>query len=1111
MRLIHQAIDKPRLVILGAVLLCAAGLAAVFTLPKERTPRVKLPVIVVAVPNAGASAATNETEILREIEDESRTLDGLRSHQFVVSQAVHGATVVQFVFDHSRSVEDAKRDVESLINRIKSRFPREAQQDPGPIVNDIGYDNWPIIQVFIAGGSDGMQRRRIAERLETEIESVNGVAGVDIFGGLEREVHIEVDPNLMVLYGFSYAQVEGAIRRANMEVPSGTIEAGASDQRVRTASRLQNIEDLRQIPVGVSEGKPVMLADVARVSMSSKTRKSIARYGGEDAVVLLVRPKTDVDVLAAANGAQAAVEKFIAEGGAENTRVGTVRSQAREIHYMVEQLGSNALWGTVLVIIMLWFAFGWRNATLIAISFPFCILGTAAALWVAKMTINPDLAINNMTLFAIIVVVGEVADGAIIVGENIYRHRELGKSAGEAAKAGLAEVHGPLMSAYLTTIAGFAPLLMVRGVVGDFLELLPIVTIFALVAAILVAYFLLPTLSVYLMGRPRKVITPPTNPDGSLMTEDQLAIANADALIAISPLKRAFGAVLEAALRHRMLVLAMTLVLTAVPIALFYIGAVGFEFMPDDDQPIVEVYFELPLGSSMEQKSVEVADKIEKAVAQIIRPDEWHRPSASADRVKPVTTIGDPGALNIRLDVSHGSGPEFGMVYIELSDADERVRTTKQIREAITQGLPPMPGVVVRVSSPTEGPPTEAAVVIRVMGHKETSYEALSERAEKVEELLRSIPGVFDVTNDYRKRPELVVTPNRAIASLFDIDAAAIATSVNYALEGVKVGDVDFGGDEKIELRLRNLASHRDKVTDLANLPLRSPTGKIVSLSEVASVDRKIAPNSIQHFDRHRSISIRCELMDGVLPDHVRAAMVAAMRPELSATQQHELVTNLSNRTIYSDDEAIVEFGGSNEIRNDAAKDIQLALTVSMGLMLIILVVQFNSFIEPAIVLFSVPLCLIGVTVGLVIFGLNFSIMAMIGIVALSGVVVDNAMVMIEFINDMCKQGVPLRKAVVYAGQFRVRPLILTTMTNVMGMLPAALNIGGGGLIWVPLSVTIIFGLGFATITQLILVPIMVYTFDFGSRGRRHDADAARPLDEPQLPAGDTATAPVAA
>ncbi|MCC7193022.1 MAG: efflux RND transporter permease subunit [Phycisphaeraceae bacterium] len=1071
-----KVIAYPKLVILATVILCGLGVGAMFTLPKEKSPRVKLPVITVAVPNPGAPPSTNESQIIRKIEEQAGTLRGLKDSGAVHSQALHGMALVQFVFEDDVSVKDAKADVESLINRIKGEFPPEAQQNPGPIINDVGFENFPIIQVFVAGGADGRQRRQIAERLKTQMEKVEGVAGVDIFGGLEPEVQIELDPNRMSIYGFTYQQVEGAIRHANHEAPSGAIESSdGGDLRVRTSSRLKNIEEIKEIPLGQRQGKPVILADIAtKIYVGHKPLDSIARYDGKDAAVLLARPKTDVDVLAAANAIQSTVDRFVANKENQGTQIGTVRSQAREIHYMLNQLTSNAWQGTLMVVIMLWIVFGWRNAAIISTAFPFCLLVTFALMWLAKHTIYPGLAINNMVLFAMILVVGEVADGSIVVGENIYRHRELGRGPLEAARRGMAEVGVPVLFAYATTVASFAPLFLVRGVMGEFLRQLPIVTIFALIAAVLVDHFLLPVMSVYLMKSPprKKGDCDATGQPVADLSQDEEEIANAETLSRASRMSRGYGWIMDHLIPHRGLVMTLAAVAVIIPMGLFFIGAVGFELFPEADTPVIEVNFELPLGSSMEKKSVEVASTIEAAVNRAVRPEEWYQPSPGSPRVRPVTTIGEAGRLNTRLDAPVGTGPEFGMVYVELELAADRQRSNSQIRKAIEDELPAMPDVIVHVTSPKEGPPAGAPVVVRVLAQRETSLDELAQRSKSLERLLRTIPGTRDVTSDFRRRNELNATPNRAVAGLYDIDAQQIATSVSYALEGVRVGSVDFGGDEEIDLRLRNAPSDRDQVEDIKNLPLRSPTGKQPTLGAVADVDRTMSAHVIQHYDQKRVINIRCQLDEGVLPDDVKRQLVAALRTDLSETQRHALVQSHSNRVLLSDDEVVVEFGGENQLRDEAFIDLNLAMAIALIGNLVIFVFQFNNFRQPLLILGSVPLSFVGVALGLLLWGLNFSVSAMIGVVALSGIVVDNAMVLVEFANKMRDHGVPVERAVVYAGQLRMRPLILTTLTNVVGLIPVAFNLSGGGELWQPLAVAIMAGLGFSTVIQLFVVPL---------------------------------------
>lgn len=1093
MRLSERAIEAPRLVLLVTLLVCGFGLAGVFTLPKERDPRVKLPVVVVAVPNLGATPDTNEREIVRRFEDALKTLDGLRDEGAIISQAVNGAAVFQIVFEDGVEVSDARLDVESITNRVKSEFPIQAQSDPGPQVNDIAFEDWPIIQVVVAGGSDPVRRRRVAERLQSEIENLPGVAGVDVFGGLVQEVRIEIDPHLMVQYGFTYDGLRTAVRRANEESPSGDIDtAPGANFQVRIEHKLDSIEAIEAVPIGVFDGKPVVLADVAQVRLGHEKVASIARYGGEDAVVLLARRKTDIDVLAAAEAIQDVVLGF---PGQEFT-IGLTRDQGREIRYMLHQLGTSAGYGTILVIIILWVFLGWRNASLIGLSVPLAILGSAAIMLLAKRSITPDLAINSMTLFAMILVVGMVVDGCIIVGENIYRHRELGLAPVEASKRGIAQVGPSLVCAYLTTFAAFGPMFLVRGVMGDFLELLPIVVSFALFSAMLVDHILMPVLSLYFMKTP-KGAPAPDQPIPRCLSQADSACASeiraAETMVSSSRAAAVYGRMLDYALHHRLMVLLMATMVTMAPIVLFAAGAIGVEFFPESDYAIVEVHFELPLGSSMKTRTSQVGRTIEQAVMRAVRPEEWYQRRPDAPRVKPVTTIGEPGALTNRLDTPHGTGPEFGMVYIELELAGSRERTLAEIRNAILAEIPPLPDVIVKLASPSEGPPVGSPVLVRVLGRERTTLEELAERAREIEDLLRSIPGTYDVSSDFRMRPEFVVIPDRMQASLFEIDASQIGSSINYALEGVKVGEVDFGGDEQIDLRIRNLASHRDEFEDLSNLPMLTRTGNPVILDQVASVARTQSANVIRHYDRQRVINIRCELEGGMLVDDVRSKLAAGLAIAGSNGRRGP-VSARNDRLIFADDRVAIEFDGETSIRDDALYDLKIALLVAFVLMLIILVLRFNSFIQPLIVLSSVPLSLVGVAIGLMICGFHFSVSAMIGVVALAGIVVNDAIVLVDFINRLRQSGVALQQAVIYAGQLRLRPIFLTTVTTVGGLLPLSLNIAGGGEFWQPLTVTMMFGLGFATLLQLFIIPLAYYTFD-----RCQRASLLDPMRRPEL------------
>lgn len=1078
----ERIIHRPRLVIAGVMVIGLVSIAAVLTLPRERTPRVRLPVIVVAVQNAGASAATNELLIVNAIEDHASQLDGLRKNGGVLSEAHHGAAIVQYTFSSGVDVEEARRDVETLLNQIRGELPREAQSNPGPLVKDIAFEDWPVIQILVAGGDSAETRHRVAERLKARAEQLPGVAAVDAFGDFEPEIHVEANPHLLALHGLTFQELASSVRRAIADLPSGSIEStDGMEIHVRTQGRPVDLTTLRRTPVSAGDGRPLLLQDVSTVRVGQAPRTSRARFAGKDAVVLLVRPQTDADLLATAQAAQQLVDDVAASGQAEGLVVGTGRAMTRQIHSMLQQLGSSAAWGTMIIFIVLLAFLGWRNALLIVCAVPFALLTTGAVLWIVKRTFLPDLAINNMVLFGIILVSGLVVDGCIIVGENIFRLRESGHAPLAAATRGLAEVARSLVTAYLTTLAAFIPMMMVGGVVGEFLQILPVVVLVALCSALLADHFLLPVLSVYFM-RVRQGA--PLECDHK--QQHSTAQAPENPWLAGAP--RRYAAFLRGVIHRPVRAFMAAIVLALAPIAAVASGAMGLTFFPESDIPIIEVHFELPLGSSID-RTEQVAGELERAVSRAVRPDEWYLPSPRAARSQPVTTIGEPGALNTNLDGQQGAGPEFGMIFIELENAEDRARPISAIRESILAELPRLPGVVVRVRSPSDGPPTGAPVLVRVKAREHTPLEALASRAAQVEAVLSRAVSARDVRNDHRVRPGVQVSPDREAAALYALDAEQINAAVSYALDGVRVAEIDFGGDEQLDVRVRGLAAERDALSDLVNLPLRSHTGRIATLEQVADIQRITAANVIRHYDGRRVINIRAEVAADASPDDVKEELIAALRPELTSAQRFHMLR--SERTLLADSDVIIEFGGENEARDEALKDLHVALGVAVGAMMLILLAQFNSFRQTLIVMFSVPLGFAGVVLGHLAWGLPFSISSMIGVVALSGIVVNDAIVLVDFYNQSRAAGHAPQEAAIRAAQLRFRPIILTTLTTIGGLLPLSLNLWGGAEFWQPLAVAIMSGLAVATVLQLLLVPLACCTFC------RSDASLA----QPRLPA----------
>ena len=1090
----EQSVEHPRIVLVVAFALAMFGFLGIKELPKERTPRIKLPIVMVAVANPGGQPLTNDTQIVRRIEEEvAGELSDLDESGGVQSQALYGAGLVQFFFQDGVDIRDAKQDVQEIINRIKGEFPERAQADPGPILSEIDFEGWPIVQVFLAGGEAG-ERYMMADALQDRLEALEGVRVVQEFGRRQREVQALLDPERLAQHRLTSADVIDALQRGNIDLPTGELERVGIERRVRFDGRFADIDEIRGLPLVERDGAILRLGDVAEVEFGYEPQTSIARYGQRDAVVLQVMGMKDINVLALADRIEALVAGFaesrgLSAGGADagdGIQIGTNRSQGREIRIMFDQLGSSALFGMILVVLVLTVFMGWRNALLISIAIPFSLIVAAALMLLAKRTFFDDLAINNMSLFSLILVIGMVVDGALIVGENIYRHREMGQAPVDAAKLGIREVGPAVLTADLTTVAAFAPMYVVQGVMGDFMGTMPTVVIFALGASLMVDHFLLPALSVYLLKPSKKKLQSAVEGGHASATGevDPGAIAK---MAQATRLSRLYGRIIRRSMEHRRLVIGLTLLAATTPAFLAWSGALGFEFFPESDIAQLEAYVETPMGTDMETGAVAAAALVEDAILRGIRPEEWHHPVKGGPPVQPTTTIGETSALSTRLEMSWESGPEYARIYCELVLEQHRDRNVHEIIESIRAELPDMPGVRVELKAATEGPPAGADVYVRVLGDESISIERLAQRASEIEAIIASIPGTIDVNSTHRLRPQYRATPIREVAGFFGVSADDIARAISSALRGVEVTDVDFGGDEEFDIRVRSTADTRRTLSDLKDLPVRTASGRVVSLDQVAHVRRVVEPNTIRRYDRKRMIAVSATLEDGVLADDVKAELKKQLgvsegetpiRPGLEGVVDR-LRAGLAgagadpDTEMYRDREIVVQFGGENEIRDDAVADLQLAMMLATALMGVILIVQFNSFVQPLIVLAAVPLSLIGVGFGLALIGLNFSVAAMIGVVALAGIVVNDGIVLVSFINQLRAVGVEKQRACILAGQLRLRPVFLTTVTTVGGLAPLALNFSGGGEFWQPLTLSIIFGYSFATALTLVVIPLL--------------------------------------
>lgn len=1010
MKLLERAVDRPLPVILVAALLVLAGAWCLSTLPVNRTPQVEIPYSVVYVPYVGASSEDVESEISIDLEEQLQTLDDLR-HQTVV--ASDGVSTHILEFEDRADMKESLRSTHDEVQAAEVEFPDDA--DPA-LVQELSFDELPIVFFTLTGG-DAFRLREIAEDLAPSLETVPGVSAVDVFGGLEREVHVEADPAVLARHDLTLADLAAALAPQSRSRPSGELLGLERHHRIRATGEFDSLDEIRDVVLR-SRGRNVLqLRDVARVELGHVRRTSAAWLDGRPSVTLIVKRRPEVNTLETVRLLEARIEQLRARlpPGVE---IATTSNAARVIAMMIRQLGTSAAFGLALVVAALFSIFGLRRALLVGSVLPISLLVTFIGLTIFGM------AISNIALFSLILVLGLVVDGAIIVGEAIHAEAEAGAGPREAAKLGIARVGLPVIAADLTTVAAFLPMLMMVGVMGQFMSVMPKVVCFAIVGSVFVDHFLLPAVAARLPEQPRPAARARR---GWLSPE-------------LPELRRHYGKALSRALDRRAVVLGAAGLAFLAAVAVFLSGAVESIFLPKTDQARFTVNYDLPRGTPLEETS-----RIGLLLASHVEALEGVEHY--------VLTTGDTGALSTDGREGGRVGPEYGRISVELVDASERDAAQSALVQQLRGDLARYAGVEIDVSELTEGPGVGAALAIRVKGEGLDELEAV---AREVERRVEAIPLATDLRVDYdRSQPEIRVELDRAqAAARHGISPERVSAGLLTAFHGLELGRM-WVGDERIDLRLRADEALPRTLDAVGELPLRSSDGRIVPLAEVATLSLDFGRNSIFRHDGRRTVTVRADAREGASS----VALEQAAREQLDSLSLPEGV--------------VLEYGGETEERDRSYASLWSALKWALLLIYVIIAMQFDSLVKPFIVLLTVPLAIVGVTGGLLVTGTPFSFMVFIGIVSLTGIVVNDGIVMVDAIQRKRRAGMPLRPAIESASLSRLRPVLLTTVTTTAGLLPLTLNLTEGGEFWVPLGVAIISGLLVASALTLFVVPVL--------------------------------------
>ncbi|MBX3411103.1 MAG: efflux RND transporter permease subunit [Pirellulales bacterium] len=1056
MKLSDQAVDHPRIVLALTALVMLCAVMSAMLIPIQRTPAIHTAIVMVAVPYPGAQPIEVEEQITRKIE---RALERLNNVDFVVSTSMRGSSVTQIVFLDGVDSDKARNDVEHLINEVRRELPlgREVQ----PSVNVIDFESMPIMLVNLtaADGFDERSLKQIAEEVQDNLKTIHGVANTQLFGGRQRELHVNFDPDLLVQYGLSIDELRRTLQGFHAPMPGGSLNAKDFDLNVRSETKFRNVNDIRTAVIREKEGRLITVADVADVSDTYQRLTNVAQLDGLNSATIIVNKESDINSLATANAIKARVAELALEY--PHIHFSCTRDVSQEIAYMFQSLGSDAIFGSLVVLIVLAWTMGLRTALLVIMAIPFAAAVSLVFLYLF------GFAISNMVIFAYIVSGGMVIDGAIIVADAIYRHLEMGEHPREAAKKGVREVAVPVFAADVVTVAAFLPMVLVPGIMGDFLGVLPIVVAMSLAGSLIVDHFLVPVVAAWAFRN----YVPPT-----IRTAEDGGEAGG----MWGPFYHGYERILRWSLARPWYVMSTCAIAVAWASAMLYFGFIGFTFFPPSDRGQFEISFNMPLGSSIEQTAA-AADAVALPLADL---------QETGELVHFVTAVGSSAGLASRLENDPAMGPEFGRVMVELVHPSARKRHQNEIVEEVRSKIRPIPGMEFHIDQIEEGPPGGADVAVRLTGR---DLDRLGTMAKQMVEMLKKVPGTVEARTDYRPdNPGIVIEPRPDVVGLYQMTEADVARSIQTAILGDTAIQLPID-DEDITLRLQAKPEFQRNRTDMKNLMLVSSSGRFATVDELADVRRENGLFSVNRRDHDRAVTVMCDVrkdMD-VIPDHIFEKIRKEILPEFGFRPA------VGNRMAFlgqgstASEGLRAAFTGENEERDKGFYGLLRSMIIGFILIIVILIIEFNSLRQTMVVMATVPLSFVGVVLGMWLCDFHFSLASFIGLISLTGVVVNDAIVLVDFANDARRRGMSLDEALVEAGTKRSRAVLLTMLTSVGGMLPTFFNLSGGGEFWQPLVGAIIFGLIVSAVLTLIVIPVAYRLVYRRSERRAMSAPAA--------------------
>ncbi len=1016
MKITDSSIARPVTTMMVSLALVIFGVIGISRMKVDLFPNITLPMVVIATIYPGAGPLEVESAVTDVLEKQLGTVPNLKN---LTSRTSEGISVIMLQLEWGTNLDAAATDIRERLDQAEIYLPDDAQK---PFMLKFDVSMMPVINITLSGNISETELREIAEDVSTQLQRIAGVAAVGVAGGVKNQVQINVDLREMANLGITFDQIVLALKAQNINFPVGSVQTEEQKFIVRLVGQYENLEDIRNTIIGKKGTVPVLLRQIADVTWTPAEQVNYTRLNQKNAIFMWVQRRPDANTILVVNNIKHEIKKI------KNTLPSSVNldvfwDSSEIIKRSVKNVAINLILGGLLAIVVLFLFLRRFRATLfVAFAIPISVFFALFFMYLAGFTIN------ILSMAGLAIAVGMVVDNGIVVFESIYRHREKGIDSISAARIGTDEVAMAITASTLTTLAVFFPLLLLQGLIKILFKELAWAIIFSLVASLGIALTLIPMLtSRYLKFQPSSA-----NEKGFLAKSERF----------YKNLEEIYSKIINWALAHRKIIVFGTIGLFIISLAI--IPFVGTEFIPETKQRYSELIVEMPKGTNL-IKTNQAVSKLEKYILE-----KW---SNELDGM--VIQIGE--AASVFQEIFGQTGANYAEINLMLKKNARH--SISEIENDIRKQANLIPGLAVRLSQTSRQSvifSSGAPIQVDIIGYDIEIADSLN---NVLMSIVSKVPGVVDLKSNREKGdPEIQLVVNRYKAAQFGLTPYQIGSALRTQIEGNVATNYRLKGKE-YDMLIRLKQNQRSRLNDVLNTVINGPAGPVL-LKNIVTIETGVSPLQLEHKNTERIISITGNVVG-------RSAGKVAQ----------EVSKAISQVVVPPGFE--IKVSGSYEEMIKSFKDIGFAVLIAIILVFMVMSSQFESFRDPFIILFTIPLALIGVIWTLFLTRTTLSVISGIGVLVLVGIVVNNGIVYIDYVNRLRrKYNMPLKEAVVYGGKIRMRPILMTALTTIFGLLPLAMKIGEGSELWSPLGRAVIGGMIVSTFLTLVFIPTLYTIFE---------------------------------